>query len=209
MKRLDLVGKPFGRWTVLEDLGNRKKASWWLCECSCGTIRAVLGHSLTTEDGSRSCGCLTLESVSKHGRHNTPEYLTWCSMHSRCECESNPAYGDYGERGIYICDRWKEFAAFFEDMGVRPPGTSLDRVDNDGPYSKENCRWATQRQQTRNTRGNRLITICGITKPLVEWAEIYGHTTSSQYRTVHGRLDRLGWSPLEALSKPTGRGRWA
>jgi len=100
-----------------------------------------------------------------HGR--TPTYRSWQAMRSRCHSLTDPAYARYGGRGIVVCARWSEsFEAFLADMGERPAGTTLDRIDNDGPYSPENCRWATRTEQGRNRRTNRLLTFNGATKTI-------------------------------------------
>lgn len=118
-------------------------------------------------------------------------------MRRRCERATDHAFVDYGGRGIVVCDRWRDFAAFLEDMGECPSrGHSIDRVDNDGPYSPENCRWATRLEQANNTRANVRITVHGETRTLSEWARLGGFGES----TVRARL-RRGWSPEDAVTQ--------
>ena len=138
----------------------------------------------------------------KHGHARqgkiTPEWRAWSSMRSRCLLETHPAYDRYGGRGIEICERWESFEAFLEDMGPRPSTAhSLDRKDNNGDYTPENCRWSTRKEQTRNTRTNRLLTIDGVTKPAAEWAEEVG----LKYAVLKDRL-RNGWDPKRAVFTP-------
>ncbi len=119
-------------------------------------------------------------------------------MIRRCTRPNSRAYANYGGRGIRVCDRWLTFENFIADMVQRPVGHSLDRIDNDGPYSPENCRWATDIEQHRNRRDNRLETFRGQTKTLAEWAEEFG----IRYATLHSRITKQGWSFERALTEP-------
>jgi hypothetical protein len=118
-------------------------------------------------------------------------------MKQRCDNPRSTYFLDYGGRGIRYCARWADFSAFLSDMGPRPFGMTLDRIDNDGPYSPENCRWATRRQQALNKRVTRWITFRGETKPLAEWAGLLG----IGYAKTRKRLAR-GWPPDQAFTKP-------
>jgi hypothetical protein len=130
------------------------------------------------------------------------EYRIWEGMKHRCYNPSNKRFALYGSRGISVCERWREsFAAFMADMGPCPVGMSLDRIDNDGNYCPENCRWTTMRVQGRNTRHNRLITHNGQTKCLIEWAESSGINADA----IYARL-RLGWPVERALTEPVQPG---
>jgi hypothetical protein len=120
----------------------------------------------------------------------------------RCYNPANPKYLDYGGRGIVMCEQWQEsFEVFLADMGEPPVGLTLDREDNDGPYSPDNCRWATRKQQMRNTRVNRYLTLDGETKIITEWAEQYGLTAP----TIYHRLED-GWPLERALTEPSATG---
>ncbi len=129
----------------------------WLCRCECGNEKEILLISLKTGN-TKSCGCSTQElrtkGITKHGHNQTgkrsPTYISWDNMIGRCNRPSQLRYKHYGGRGITYDVRWKSFANFLEDMGERPKGKTLDRIDVDGNYCKENCRWATNKEQNNN-----------------------------------------------------------
>ncbi len=125
-------------------------------------------------------------------------YYSWGNMKARCLNPSHKFYESYGGRGIKVCERWMTFANFLEDMGTRPTGTTLDRKDNDGDYEPANCRWATPKQQARNTRSSRLFTLDGETLCATEWEERLG----LGHNGVLNRIDKLGWSLRKALTTP-------
>ena len=173
----------------------------WLCVCDCGVKKHIPGTDLRTGNTS-SCGCLRKDlgpGNKKHGRSRTKgSYSVWCNMRARCNNESDDSYHRYGGRGIYICERWREFENFLADMGERPKGMQLERVDNDGPYAPENCVWATAAQQSRNRRSNINVTIEGETLCLLDWCGRLG----MDYFAVRKRIKDLGWTPEKALSVP-------
>lgn len=199
-KYIDLTGQKFGRLMVLSQEENVKPTRW-KCICICGVQKTVPSGTLMA-GRTISCGCLRREHRIKrnttHGMTNTPEHRIWSQMKSRCSDSSHKSYKDYGGRGIAICDRWKEsFELFFEDMGSRPSKShSIERVDNEQGYSKENCKWATSSEQNRNKRNNVFVTIAGDTKSLAEWVE---HSGISRH-TLYGRI-KAGWRE-EDLLKP-------
>jgi hypothetical protein len=194
---IDLSGKTFGRWTVLHYVGK----AYWQCRCECGTEKQVDGTSLRRGD-SESCGCLRLELQSQraktHGMKQSREWQAWRSMKQRCLNPKHKAYENYGGRGIRVCDQWlKSFEAFFADMGHRPDGHTLERIDNDGNYEPGNCRWAPRIEQEWNKRTNRLVSIDGKRMPMAVAARKHGLTRGQLY-------DRLsyGWSLERALTTP-------
>lgn len=206
MRPLDLTRKTFGRLTVLHRVGSSPLGKTvWSCRCECGEELVVVGSNLTSGN-TESCGCLHLDTITRHGGYETSEYRIWDGMKGRCLNPDNDAYGDYGGRGIRVCDRWRDsFAAFLEDVGPRPsPLHSLDRIDVNGHYEPNNVRWATHKVQQRNRRNNRMVTFRGETRCLSEWAEIVG----IDERTLFGRL-RAGWEIERAMTEPIhacGRG---
>lgn len=138
-KWIDRTNERYGRWTYLApDVGG------WVARCDCGTIEVVRALH------GRSCGCEQREAATRHGLEGTKVYNVWGSMLQRCRNPRHRAFHNYGGRGIRVCDRWLDFRNFFADMGHAPAGLTLDRINNDGHYSPENCRWATWSTQNRN-----------------------------------------------------------
>lgn len=204
MSRLiDLTGQKFGRLTVIERAKNAKYSSVrWLCQCDCGQQTVVTAGNLKNNH-TRSCGCLRRDINSKihyihgysHSKNKRNEiYTIWKDIVKRCNNSNCNNYENYGGRGIRICNKWLKFINFLEDMGERPRGMSVDRINNDGDYCPENCKWSTRKEQNRNSRHNVLITINNKTRCLSEWCEFY----QLPYQKVYGRLYR-GWIPEEAL----------
>jgi len=204
-RAIDLTGRRFGRWTVLEyshSAGVPKKR-YWLCKCDCGTVRNVASGDLLS-GRSKSCGCLQREAAAKaqrkHGHTSTTsvskEWRAWKAMKERCYNPNHKSYIDYGGRGIKVCDRWlHSFENFLADMGEAPTAMhSLDRINVNGDYSPENCRWATATEQARNTRRSFFVVIGGVRKTVAEWAEIVEMRPS----TIFKRLAR-GWTYSQAV----------
>lgn len=127
----------------------------------------------------------------------SPTYTAWQNMLARCARKNHPSYPRYGGRGVTVCERWQDFRNFLDDMGEKPTGKSIDRINNDGAYEPGNCRWSTQREQCRNIARNRLITFRGETRCVSEWAEVLGLNVSS----INYRLS-AGWTDERALTEP-------
>ena len=201
----DLKGMYFGRWKVIEKTGGSKNGFvLWKCRCQCGTKRIIPSGKLVNNE-TKSCGCLARELSTKHGKSQTSIYRIHYHIIDRCYNPKDKAYHYYGGRGITVCDRWlgkDGFVNFLKDMGDRPKGRSLDRIDNNGNYEPSNCRWATKKEQARNTRRNRLLSLNGETRCIGEWAEIL----NTKYLIIFKRKTR-GWSDKEALTLPRGQHR--
>jgi len=150
-KALDLRGQRFGRLVAIEPTDRRSRGVIiWRCICDCGnehfTTSVRLHHKLV-----KSCGCLR-GNYSYHGMFGTPTHKSWEGMKSRCNDPNNSSYKYYGGRGIKVCERWHKFENFYADMGERPKGMTLDRINNDGDYEPRNCKWATYKEQRANSR---------------------------------------------------------
>jgi hypothetical protein len=186
----DMTGQRFGRLVVDGYVGkvSGNKAAW-LCRCDCGRSITVVGESLR-RGHTTTCGCLRNWPKPKehHGMVHAPEYAVWTHMIQRCTNPARSGYKDYGGRGITVCKRWRDsFQAFYEDIGQRPgPAYSLDRIDPNGNYEPDNCRWATAIEQANNTRYNRRLTYNGESLTIAQWARRLG----MPQETLYARLNR-------------------
>jgi hypothetical protein len=195
----DLTGQVFGHWTVIckdRDVSREKHIIHYFCRCSCGKEKIVKGYNIR-KGLSPSCGCISRNNLVRisttHGESKTtPEYRTWLNMIDRCYRPKNKSHARYGGRGITVCERWRNsYEDFLADMGRKPSSEhSIERIDNSKGYEPSNCRWATQKEQQRNRRSNRLVTYNGQTRPVAEWGEILG----IRHQIIIDRLDR-GWTP--------------
>lgn len=200
-KFVDLTGRVLGRLRVVSLAGKNGSGNiLWKCECSCGVVKEIASSPLLS--GSVvSCGCLRQENKITHGKSKTREFRIWYGMIERCYNEKCCIYHLYGARGISVCDRWRySFENFFEDMGERPSDKhTLERLDNDILYCKENCSWETMRVQSRNRRSNRWIEYAGLRMVIADWDAHLG----LKHGSVSSRINR-GWTEIEAVSFPRG-----
>lgn len=208
MKKIDLIRKRFGKLTVLSYAGvNQSKKSMWLCKCDCGNEKVIRGNDLQTGN-TQSCGCIHSEQVAERNRQTAKKndnaitktrlYSIWRGMVKRCH---NPSYREfkyYGGRGIKVCDEWRKFKNFYDDMfGTYDDTLTIERLDVNGDYCKDNCMWATREEQANNRRGNVFITVDGITDTVSRTCRRY----NVKYSVVSTRL-RNGWEPERAIKTP-------
>lgn len=204
------VGRTFERLHVVDYAGSRTNTAGttrhlYLCLCQCGNAPTVEWNNLQNGH-TKSCGCLAAETKAKtrHG-HKTRfgasgMYATWQSMLARCNNPNNRSFARYGGRGITVCERWKSFDNFLADMGERPDGMSIERIDNDGPYAPGNCRWASVSEQARNRRSNDIVTLNGESRCATDWCAALG----IKYAMYRSRVMR-GMPRVEALTTPKKR----
>ncbi len=199
---VNLIGQRFGKLVVIcrsENLPPNQ--TMWLCQCDCGVVKPIRAQTL--KDGrSTTCGCSKYEA--KHYSHRMTEtvtYKSWCHIKYRCDNPRCKAYPRYGGRGITYDPRWSSFENFLADMGEKPHGRySIDRIDNDGSYTKANCRWATDDQQANNNDHPKLLTYVGLTQSVTRWARQIGMSRL----TLTDRLKR-GWPVEKAITHPVRR----
>jgi hypothetical protein len=204
----NIIGKKFNLLTIICEApkhpGNSNRRVSALCDCgNAGTfVRSEVIHGKT-----KSCGCLHAGPVT-HGhtkrKKMSPEYYSWASMRSRCTNKNLAAYPQYGGRGIKIAPQWASFECFLSDMGARPEGTSLERINHDGNYEPSNCRWASRTDQSNNRRSNALYEHDGTVRTLAQWAQHSGIA----YNTLHARVTRFKWPLGVAMTKPPRRSRY-
>ena len=204
MKKINRTGKRYGKLLVLKEDGYIGNEIAWLCVCDCGNIKRIIGHNLGR--GSNSCGCdrtsKLIGRTKTHGLSNNKLYIVWNGMKRRCSEPQYKAYEHYGGRGITVCEKWlKSFETFYSwaiNNGYSN-GLTLDRVNNDGDYSPENCRWVTQKEQNNNKRNNHLLTCDGKTMTMKQWSEKAG----INYGTLRTRINELKWDVTKAIRTPT------
>jgi hypothetical protein len=205
VRTLDLRGQQYGLLTVFEYKGKTsgsRPEHIWLCICKCGKQKTIRQNNLRSGH-TKSCGCQIHEVNKKlkttHGMKYTSTYSSWCQMKARCCVKNNPSYQNYGARGINVCDRWlKSFEDFLKDMGEKPIGNySIERINVNGNYELQNCKWATSYEQTRNYRRNIFIEHDGHKLCLSDWADKVGLLKN----TLRARL-KAGWPVSKALYTP-------
>lgn len=218
MKKENLIGQVFGRLTVIDEAPRKKLPcgdfhTMWKCKCECGNI-VIVNASNLKRGITKSCGCLRTELESSrattHGFTKNYQverlYKIWSAIKLRCYNRNHKSYQNYGARGITVCDEWrKDYCAFRNwalengyDESAKFGDCTIDRIDVNGPYSPENCRWANAIEQQNNTRKNHFITYNGQTKSIAEWARETGIASD----TIYQRIGKLGWDPVDAITKP-------
>lgn len=193
--KIKMEGKRFGRLVVVgfHSVGHSRLARY-ICLCDCGKYKVICGGSLR-RGKTVSCGCKKYEPKPElsirnttHGMTGTSTYSSWANMIQRCTNPLNHKYTRYGGRGITVCPQWRTFNGFLEDMGEAPPGMTIGRIDNDGNYCRENCRWETIEQQANNRSNNRVIEHNGLKMTTAQWADHLGIS----FVALRMRLHR-GW----------------
>lgn len=207
---MDITGKKYGRLTVLSfDHKDKRGEYCWRCRCDCGNETIATGNKLRT-GAKKSCGCLQEEHRregfnKKHGKTDTPLYVAWLNMRSRCNRQDNIMFKHYGGRGIRVCAEWdKDFNEFMRwalSHGYEE-GLTIDRIDVNGNYCPDNCRWVSKKEQYLNRTDSHLITAFGKTQTIKEWSD----ETGIKYDTIERRINAYGWSAEKAVStKPKRR----
>jgi len=192
-RRIDLSNKKFNKLTVIEQAPHFNGRIRWLCKCDCGNTTNVNTYDIKSGK-TKTCGC-AVGGKETHGLSKIPEYKIWASIIQRTTNPNDFSYPKYGGRGITVCDNWLKFENFIEDMGRRPnKNLSVERVNNDKGYFSDNCKWDTRKNQNRNKRSNRHVTINGITKLITDWLDC----SPVHYSTYYRRRKR-GLSERESL----------
>lgn len=202
----DYSGMRFGKLTVLRLSYVRKGHKYYTCQCDCGRIKDICGSHLAT-GASRSCGCMVREATIRrnttHGQSKTRLFSIWSSMRERCSNKNLKAYKWYGGRGITVCPEWNESFENFKDWSMKngySESLSIDRINNDGNYEPNNCRWVGAKEQARNSRNNHVVTINGVSKIITEWFE----ESPVTHTTIYQRI-KDGWEVQDAIMKPDQR----
>lgn len=204
MKREHLEGNKYNRLLVIKRSGEK-----WLCLCDCGKETEVFSWRLKSGH-TRSCGCLWADICKKHGHghdkdgRQTKTYKAWVNMRSRVSGVTDSARRNYSERGISVCERWSSFINFLEDMGEAPIGLSLERIDNNGSYCKENCCWATAKEQTVNRRITHFVIVDGDRICLKDACKLL----DLNYPTIYSRVQN-GMLAQEAIERPIASRNWS
>lgn len=205
---IDLTGQRFERLIALGSIARQRRQILWLCVCDCGGFTRANAATLRRGE-SKSCGCLRDEKLSKHrykhGQTNIPEYGVWGGMRNRCNNPNHPKFAQYGGRGINVCDRWDDFANFLADMGERPsPRHSIERIDNNGDYTPENCKWGTLIEQMNNQQKTLMIDYQDRTQSLSIWCR---ELNIPRYRT-YKRIYIRGWDIERAFTEPQHKNKY-
>jgi hypothetical protein len=210
----NIIGQHFGRLTVIQLASEKYNGNLlYTCLCDCGNIKTTTKWNLTS-GAVKSCGCLFRDSTRsrKHGQASggkpTPEYVAWVNMNARCRNKKHPNYRNYGARGIAVCSRWVgSFQNFIDDMGNRPTSKhSIERIDNNGDYCPENCKWATRKEQANNQRREHwhcMVILRDLARNRKEWSVLFDWPHSSFCKQL-AKTDLETWvlkTPVDRLGK--------
>lgn len=204
----DLIGRRFGMLAVIGEsrrfYPSGQSRVCLVCRCDCGNTKEIARCEIVS--GRADCGCRKGERVwsnrARQPKVGSLEYRCWSNMKSRCENPKAKSFADYGAKGVRVCEKWRSFAGFYEDMGDAPgPRYTLDRIDNSRGYEPGNCRWATRKQQNRNKTNSRFLTFNGKTATIAEWSE----ETGIRQGTIWMRLNRQNLSVEDALTIKTSK----
>lgn len=205
-KTLVKTGDLYGKLSILRELSvmvhpSGRTRRLFECQCECGKIISATMDNLRSKNHTTSCGCVgaaaRLRSITTHGQHGSPAYRSWRAMLQRCLDKNTPIFKQYGARGITVCERWFLFENFLEDMGRRPHGTSLDRIENSKGYTPGNCRWATYKTQVLNRSMTKYVDYNGEKLCQSDWSRRLGGGIDLVMHRI-----RRGWSPEKAVSTP-------
>lgn len=200
-RQVDFANQRFGRLVALKKVGkNERGQSRWLCKCDCGNMVTVTASNLKPYGKKNfGCGCQMGKNI-KHGLIHTRLYNIWAKIKERCSNPYNKDFPRYGGRGIFICEEWQEFKVFYDWAMENGYDDSLqiDRKNNDGPYSPDNCRWVTVKTNSNNKRNNHFITYNGETKTIAQWGELLG----IKHQTLRSRIVTRGWDVERAFTTP-------
>lgn len=206
---IDLTGQRFGSWTVhaLERATGHR--TWWSVRCDCGFKTTIRSDSLRTGSSLQCAPCAAAANRRRHGATGSPTYVSWQAMRNRCLSENHADFPNYGGRGIRICPEWDGYERFLADMGERPSGMTLDRIDPNGDYGPENCRWATAKEQARNQRKTLFLEANGKRQSLSAWAEELGYSHIMLYKRYAAGWphDAIVNTPKRLPTDPKPRGR--
>ena len=196
----DLTGQKFNKLLVLKQVRKNKGKTYWLCKCDCGKETIVEGYKLKTGH-IRSCGCLqreiNIKRLTTHNLSKSKLYEIWCAIKNRCLNKNLKTYKNYGGRGITVCQEWLNDFKTFYDWAINngySDGLTIDRINNDGNYEPDNCRWASRKTQANNRRTCKTFTYNGVTKNYKQWCEFL----KINYKTFYSRISR-GWKIETAL----------
>lgn len=206
-KFIDISGQRFGRLTVIKRAKNRGEATAWLCRCDCGNEKVIRTTSIK-EGRTKSCGCFNHEvRVNQkiflvHGMSHDKQFTIWTNMKRRCSDRESKDYKNYGGRGITVCNEWMTLEGFWRDMkDGYEEGLTLDRIDVNGNYCKENCKWSTPIEQSNNRRSNVYFTAFGVTDTLANLCRIY-HV---KYKSIFARIRYQHMNIEDAIKIPFTR----